>query len=1005
MEMSTLFKKIHDSINYGLSNKKNRTGGVLLKMYTYVWVCWTLFFILVSISIMIDEGLLFSIFAFIILILPIFILPPYLLIYYAWSRNTSNAENGNPEKIRKQNETTNVENGTTNVESDVLFDLQNDSKLSNLTQKRTKRIDRVLHGERIIAGISGAFNKNLFGTNADVAGVVVLTPTRVVFYSKKMFGGYHYKDYQIKNILNVTFSSGLLFTNIIFHTNDTDIKVSNISKSEVVDKFVDIVKSCIVSSANHKSIREDDITSDLSISRETEFYQGFIRFKISVTNTSSFVVNDVALDFDYDNNLLRIDRYEPDYQIKNGKVIFGNISANSSKTIAVYFDPMMCSKGADINCQVNYKDAKGQPQTTHMEPKKISVVCPIMETESDINIGRLKEFIEKLPYRDSKVYQVQNGFDIDVLKNISREIIQKHDVKHIRTLFTKDGDTCEIWYYGKTKVHSHDIVIKITILSETQNIELFAATQTVESLAGLLAEVGRELKGAIESKVTGNVQQVINVSIKDSIVQRSNLLSHCDIDGNCSGDVVIEDSLVQRSDVGFGIKADNSVNVPVKTPSTELKEDNLDEINKYGAAALKSVKLLQSDKSKNPTEVWDIVTKEIFGHGTSSQKKGCPKNTFLGLCGEGLIKGVPKGNYTNSKENKKYALKAVEILKKNPHLAFNINALWNEVVDEPKVHNSQMNVVIALWNNDFINNFDVVSIIKKRFVEVGNPAQIPLLKGNESFEAKLSNDGISVDNLGNSPFLPWDVFIESVSLLHENGGQAKRGDAMNSKLGDEKLPLNSIEGHVAHVVYGIQIGDRITIRRITPIACILIWAKICQHKSGELLLSNNYVMMSDQIGENNSEEKKKGERMNLNKHEIHEYLTGIAKEQRKVTYGDVMRECGEEVNGAAIANKLIKQILDPISEENIQNKEPLLTALVVNGKTGIPGPGFFKKWMETYRDYIGPSDGPEAQKAHSEELERVFNYWHDSNENSCPACGEVVPDGAKFCVECGGKIE
>ncbi len=315
-----------------------------------------------------------------------------------------------------------------------------------------------------------------------------------------------------------------------------------------------------VEKASHKpAIYSNDINSDLSISRETEFYQGYIRFKMSVTNTSSFVVNDVALDFDYDHNLLRIDRREPDYQIKNGRTIFGNISGNSSKTIAVYFDPMMCSKGADINCQVNYKDAKGQPQTTHMKPKQISVVCPIMETESDINIGRLKEFIEKLPHSDSKVYQVQNDFDIDVLKNISREIVQKHDVKHIRTLFTKDGNTCEIWYYGKTKVHGHDIVIKITILSETQSIELFAATESVESLAGLLAEVGRELKSAIESKVTGNVQQVINVSIKDSIIQRSNLLSYCDIDGNCSGDVVIEDSLVQRSSVGLDAEVKDSV--------------------------------------------------------------------------------------------------------------------------------------------------------------------------------------------------------------------------------------------------------------------------------------------------------------------------------------------------------------------------------------------------------------------------------------------------------------
>jgi len=346
--------------------------------------------------------------------------------------------------------------------------------------------------------------------------------------------------------------------------------------------------------------KEGEISSKLSISRATEFFEGFIRLKMSVLNNSPFVITDTAIDFNFDNDLLRIDRYEPDYQIKNGRTIFGNISANSSKTIAVYFDPMICSKGTDINCQVNYKDAKGQPQITHMEPKKISVVCPIMETDSDINIGRLKEFIEKLPYRDSKVYQVQNGFDIDVLKNISREIVQKHDVKHIRTLFTKDGGTCEIWYYGKTKVHGHNIVIKITILSETQNIELFAATQTMESLAGLLAEIGRELKGAIESKVTGNIQQVINVSIKDSIVQRSNLLSHCDINGNCSGDVVIEDSLVRRLNIG--------VDAEVKGSGVQHNEIKVkDGKNKNGEEKLKI-----EQKCKQKEDIQENTKPKIF---------------------------------------------------------------------------------------------------------------------------------------------------------------------------------------------------------------------------------------------------------------------------------------------------------------------------------------------------------------------------------------------------------
>jgi len=135
-----------------------------------------------------------------------------------------------------------------------------------------------------------------------------------------------------------------------------------------------------------------------------------------------------------------------------------------------------------------------------------------------------------------------------------------------------------------------------------------------------------------------------------------------------------------------------------------------------------------------------------------------------------------------------------------------------------------------------MKNSEIIGIIKRRFDEMGNPTQIPLLRGGISFEAKLSMGSIYVDNLGNQPFLPWIAFTETVSLLKRSGGRAARGNAMNSKLGERFLPLNSVEGHIAHVVYGKQKGDTV-FRRVTPIACILIWAKLCRHEPGELVLS------------------------------------------------------------------------------------------------------------------------------------------------------------------------
>ena len=300
--------------------------------------------------------------------------------------------------------------------------------------------------------------------------------------------------------------------------------------------------------ATSGTIRETE--TDLQVARETEFYQGFIRLKMALNNVSSLVINDVALEFDFDEHLFRIDRFEPEYSVKNNRLMLGNIEGNTSRSAMIYFDPMLCSKSSDIKCRIFYKDAKGKLQNSEMKPKRIEVTCPIMRTTSDINIGMLRELVSSLSFSDSKVYQIRSELDTRTLMNVCREMVQRHDIRHIRTLRTKDGKNYETWYHGKTKVNDHDIVLKITISEETGSIELFGATQTAESLVGMLAELGRELTREMEAGTRGksDLKQIVNVTIKDSIIQRSNLLNSCDFSGNCSGDVVIEDSVIQRTE-------------------------------------------------------------------------------------------------------------------------------------------------------------------------------------------------------------------------------------------------------------------------------------------------------------------------------------------------------------------------------------------------------------------------------------------------------------------------
>ena len=327
----------------------------------------------------------------------------------------------------------------------------------------------------------------------------------------------------------------------------------------------------------------------IEIKRETEFYQGFIRLKLSVSNKAPSVMTDVSLDFIFEEQLLRIDHYEPAYGSRNGKILLGNINRDKSKSIAVFFDPLMCTKGTEINCQVTFRDAQGKLSSAFMEAKNVSVICPILQTDSDINIGRLKEFIEKLPSRDSKSYEIPQGFDMSKLISISREVIERHDVKHVRTLHTTDGNECEIWYYGKTKVQGTYIVIRVSISSEKHCLELFATTESAESLTGLLAEVGRDLKQSLEAKAGSN-GNIINLTIKDSVVQRSNLLDLCSRDGACPSNIVAE--------ANWKNEEIETEKVEPKQLKREEKETGTEEVRKS-----EEIRETEAGEKKNTTEI------------------------------------------------------------------------------------------------------------------------------------------------------------------------------------------------------------------------------------------------------------------------------------------------------------------------------------------------------------------------------------------------------------------
>jgi hypothetical protein len=125
-------------------------------------------------------------------------------------------------------------------------------------------------------------------------------------------------------------------------------------------------------------------------------------------------------------------------------------------------------------------------------------------------------------------------------------------------------------------------------------------------------------------------------------------------------------------------------------------------MNQFAEAAKRAVKFYLEHTVASPDEAWQEA---INGLSTSNnvRKKSCPRNTFLGLCSDGIIKGIPSDDYNDPNNFERfYARKAVEILRNNSSLADFPRKLWMEIGNGDKCYDSQMDIVGVLWKEGML---------------------------------------------------------------------------------------------------------------------------------------------------------------------------------------------------------------------------------------------------------------------------------------------------------------
>ena len=88
--------------------------------------------------------------------------------------------------------------------------------------------------------------------------------------------------------------------------------------------------------------------------------------------------------------------------------------------------------------------------------------------------------------------------------------------------------------------------------------------------------------------------------------------------------------------------------------------------------------------------------------------------------------------------------------------------------------------------------------------------------------------------------LVWEVFDATVEVVLNNGGKAVKGKARSgAKLGSDDLPLNSVEGYIAHKVHVVKEGET----AFGPgfvICAVLDWADICKNERGYLTMNPTF---------------------------------------------------------------------------------------------------------------------------------------------------------------------
>ena len=268
------------------------------------------------------------------------------------------------------------------------------------------------------------------------------------------------------------------------------------------------------------TIKSDKGKKALKITREYEFIGGQVRFKIGLANNTNNPLTNFKISFDLPDALKWV-LYEPEkYERKGDSILIPKLGKNEKKTVSLYLEPINCME-SPVNATISFFDVNDRPQAIPMEPKMISISCPIFFTKEEANIARVKKLQRSLALRDKKIFPIVKNDALSLFFSTTLSVLGNYDIKLISREFSEEERFGEAWFYGITKVKKNRIITYIILDGENKTLEIEVSADDHGQITGFLAEIGNKIREELlKLNIIGNEEQFYDISM-------SIHLNHC----------------------------------------------------------------------------------------------------------------------------------------------------------------------------------------------------------------------------------------------------------------------------------------------------------------------------------------------------------------------------------------------------------------------------------------------------------------------------------------------